>query len=111
MKDFQSETIARGRTIAIVGGAVIGVALLCVALRFRPEFEAWLRQNPRERIWIVVIVFIALVLPVLVFAGHLWCLAGRVRRARLLRALAVVLAVAGLLLIALFWRIAATIAA
>ena len=93
----------------IVGGAVIGAALLYIAQRFRPEFEVWLRQDPRERIRIVVIVFVALVLPVLVLAGHLWRLAGRARRARVLRALVVMLALAGLLLIALFWRIASTI--
>ena len=111
MRDPQRETMVRWRKIAIVGGAVNGAVLLYVALRFRPEFATWLRQDPRGRIQIVVIVFIALALPVLVFAGYLWRLAGRAPRARVLRALAVMLAPAGLLLIALFWRIASTIEA
>ena len=93
------------------GGAVVGAVLFNVASRLRPELEAWVRQAPQERVRILAIGFTVLVLPVLGFCLYLWCRATRARHPRATRALAVMLALAALTSIALFWRIASAIGA
>lgn len=75
-----------------------------------PQFEAWIRENPHERIRLVVV---ALALftsaPVLVAAGYLLKSSRRLApddsRRRVFQVSAVMLAVSALMLVFFLWRL------
>jgi hypothetical protein len=118
--------------LMIVCVAIAGAVFVLAANQFRPQFENWLREDLRVRIWIVVaLVDAAVVLPLLGAAGYLWHLGTRIaraarypppelrvlhdteivtgvtarRRAYAVRALACVLALAAVLLVYFMWRV------
>jgi len=125
---------ARRIAVAIVAcGTVVGVVLITVARRFRPEFETWLEQDLSARLTFVIMTLTSLTTgPVLGLAAYAWHLGRRVlnaerypppglrlirdtpvvtgpaagRRGRLIQLFAVVLAFAALLLAFFVWRLA-----
>lgn len=93
--------------IAIVAvGAVIGSVVLVLTERFRPELQAWVAQDPRARIRIVIIVLTVLTAgPVMAIGKYLWAFGRRARSERpddarggWIQAYAAVVGAAGLLL-------------
>jgi hypothetical protein len=124
----------RAAIVIIVAGVVAGVLLLAVAGRFRPQFEQWVQRDPRPRATLVITVAaVATVGPLLAAAAYLWTLAHRVdrsgqypppgwqslrdigvqtgavaiRRARQVRLLASVLALAAAILTVVLWMLVA----
>jgi hypothetical protein len=131
----EADPKARRIALAIVGGgALLGLVLLSVADRSRPQFEAWIRQDFQTRLRITIAAMTLLTTgPLLAFAGYFWRLgrqvvvAGRfppgdlrmvrdvtvvtgeaaVRRGRYLQACGAFLGLAGLLLAFVLWRLVA----
>lgn len=118
----------------VIVGAVTGVLMLMAAARFRPQFEEWVEQDPRPRATLVIVIAaVATVGPLLAAAAYLWTLAHRVdhsgqypppgllslgdvgvqtgalavRRAKQVRLLASVFALAGAVLAVVLWRLVA----
>ena len=119
--------------VAIVaGGALIGYVLINAAGQRRPEFEAWVQQDPSSRLpMVIAAVVLGTAGPVLGVAAYLWHLGRRivrtqrypppglrmvrdtlvevgdaaVRWGRMFQTAAVILGVAGLLLALLLWRV------
>jgi len=128
---------SRRAAVAIVGGGtIVGVILITVARRFRPEFEAWLKEDLSDRlIFVVVTMTILTTGPLLGLAAYVWHLGRRVlraerypppglrvihdtpvvtgpaarRRGRWLQLYAVVLGLAALLLVFFIWRLFAAL--
>ena len=74
------------------------------------QLEAWIRENPHDRIRIVVVALALLTsAPVLVAAGYLWAFARRLRgdetRRRIFQLCAATLAVSALMLVFFLWRL------
>jgi hypothetical protein len=126
----------RAQRLAAVGlicGLVVGALLIIVAPRLRPEFDAWVREDPETRLRLVLagLGFVAIA-PLFAVAAYLWELSRRIvrsgrypppglrlikdvpvvtgaaaaHRARLVRTAAGILMSAGLVLGFLFWRLA-----
>jgi hypothetical protein len=95
----------RARAIAVFVGiaAIVGATLIRVADRFEPALRAWLIEDPRGRSRIVLAMLAALTAgPALAAAGYCWRVGGS--RRRVLRVVAIVLAVASVLLVFVLWR-------
>lgn len=109
-----------------------GAVLIALARRFRPEFEAWVRQDSSTRIRLVLVALTIFTSgPLVGLAVYLWRLGGRIvraerypppglglmrdtlvvtgpaasRRGRLIQFLAAVLGLVALLLAAFLWRL------
>jgi hypothetical protein len=69
--------------LGIVGaGAILGVLLMSIAASFRPDFEAWVRQDFTVRVRMVMMALTLLTAgPALGMAGYLWHLGNRIIRA------------------------------
>jgi hypothetical protein len=93
----------RGRILIIAAAAVIGAGLMMFAIRSRPDFEVWLRQDIRGRSQLVVAMIIAMTSgPLLLFSGYLW---QRRERPRFARPVAAGLAGSAVVLAFLLWRL------
>ena len=70
--------------LVIVGAAaILGVLLMSIAASLRPDFEAWVRQDLKVRLLLVLIELTLLTaVPALVMAGYLWHLGLRIIRAQ-----------------------------
>lgn len=129
----KADPVARRTAMAIVGwGTVIGAILIGGGSRFRPEFEAWVRQDLDARFRIVIVSLMILTSgPALGLAVYLWRLGGRIvlagrypppglrltrdvlvvtgpaasRRGRLIQLFAAVLGLMALLLAFFLWRL------
>lgn len=139
MSDTQkADPAARRAAIAIVGGGtVVGVVLIAVAKRYRPEFEAWIEEDINASVRLVVVALTVLASgPTLGLAFYLWRLGASVvradrypppnlrlmhdtvvvtgpgarRRGRLMQLLATVLGLAAVLLAFFMWRLFSTAA-
>jgi len=84
MNDIQ-QADRRARAVAITLltlGTVIGIVLLAVADRVGPAVEAWLTGDPAQARGRLTSSFraltLAIVVPVLAFAGYLWWLGARI---------------------------------
>jgi hypothetical protein len=129
----KADPAARRRAILLVaGGALAGTLLIAAGALFRAPLLEWLQSEPRL---LLLLMAAALSGPLLLLAAHLWSLGTRVLQARQfpppghrvirdtpvvagpaaisrgrgLKALALVLGVAAVLLSLLLWRLGALI--
>ena len=96
-------TRARGIAVLVGIAAIVGATLIRVADRFEPALRAWLIEDPRGRSRVVLALLAALTAgPALSPPGDCWRVGGS--RRRVLRVVAIVLAVASVLLVFALWR-------
>jgi hypothetical protein len=110
MSDAARSRPSRFAALTVVCGAIIGVVSIALSQRLRPDLEAWLSQDLRTRVPIAMMTLAILTAgPAGALAAYLWREGTRSigQRARVLRAVAAILALAAVGLVFMLWRLTA----